>query len=156
MRPRLLLAGTILAVSGLLTAPAGVAAASTSVGDAATSCTGVVQITSLDFTPSSVSPGAAATADLNVRNCTGDRQVTTATWFGRFIGSAAGIPAGCPVLDPLPQPATLAPYGRFHSSVGYLTPESCTAVQLQVTVRIQQGGTVLAQRTATVEIVQGS
>lgn len=154
MRPRLLLAGTVLAAGGLVAVPAGGAAASTPT--AAASCTGIVQITHLDFTPSSVSPGSTATADLNVRNCTSSRQATTATWFGRFIGTGPGIPTGCPALDPLPRPATLDPYGRFHSSVGYLTPVSCTAVRLHITVQIQQGGAVLAQKTADLTIVQGS
>ena len=156
MRTRPLMAGTALAAVGLLAASAGAAQASTSTSHALFSCTGVVQITHLGFTPSSVSPGSTPAADLNLRNCTGVSQSTTATWFGRFIGSSAGIPPGCPALDPLPQPATLAPHGKFHSSVGYQVPVSCTASQLQVTVRIQQGGTVLAQETADLAIIQDS
>ena len=150
MRPRQLMTGMVLAAVGLLAVPANALATS----QVPTSCTGTVQITRLDFTPPSVDPGGASTANLGLRNCTGSRQVTTATWFGRFIGATAGIPTGCPVYDPLPQQAPLDPYGRFRSSVGYLVPGSCTASRLQITVQIQQGGTVLAQQTANLAITQ--
>jgi hypothetical protein len=143
------MAGMILTAGSLLATPA-TGAAKPQTG---TACTGIVQITGLAFTPSSVNPGGTATAGLNARNCTGQRQVATATWLGRFIGSSVGIPAGCPVLDPLPQPVTFAPYGRVRTSVGYQVPASCTAVDLQISVRIQQGGTVLAQQTADLAIV---
>lgn len=154
MRRRLLMAVVVLASAGLLTAPSGVATASTLTSRAHLSCTGIVQITRFAFTPSSVGPGDSSTAYLTARNCTSASQQATATWFGRFVGTGAGIPTGCPVLDPLARPAAFAPYGTVHSSVGYLVPASCTAAQLQITVRIQQSGTVLAQQSANLAIVQ--
>lgn len=150
MRRRSVLAGVVLASVGLVTVPSGVATASTH--QSHLSCTGIVQITRLAFSPSSVSPGDSSTADLTARNCTSASQQTTATWFGRFVGASAGIPTGCPVLDPLPQPATFGPNGTFRSSVGYLVPASCTASQLQITVQIQQSGTILAQQSANLAI----
>ncbi|HEY4455919.1 MAG TPA: hypothetical protein VGN81_16525 [Pseudonocardiaceae bacterium] len=152
MHRRSLLASVTIASVALLTAPSGVAAASPN--QSHHSCTGIVQITRFAFNPSSVSPGDSSTANLSARNCTSASQQTTATWFGRFIGASTGIPTGCPVLDPLPQPATFAPYGTFHSSVGYLVPASCTASQLQITVQIQQSGTVLAQQSTNLAITQ--
>jgi hypothetical protein len=145
------MAGMVLTVVGLLAVPSNALATS----QVSTSCAGTVHITRLEFTPPSVSSGGSSTANLALQNCTGSRQATTATWLGRFIGSSAGIPTGCPVLDPLPQQAALAPYGRFRSAVGYQVPVSCTASQLQITVRIQQGGTILAQQTANLAITQG-
>lgn len=145
---------TASAVLVLLATSSGVATASTLPGRSHLSCTGVVQITRLAFDPSSVAPGDASTANVTARNCTGTSQQTTATWFGRFIGAGTGIPTGCPALDPLPQPTAFAPYGTIHASVGYLVPASCTAAQLQVTVQVQQNGTVLAQRSTDLAIIQ--
>lgn len=154
MRRRLPMTSAVLVSVALLTAPSGVAMASTLTSQSHMSCTGVLQITRLAFTPSSVSPGDSSTANLSARNCTGTSQQATATWFGRFVGAGTGIPTGCPALDPLPQPAAFAPYGGYHSSVGYEVPASCTASQLQITVQVQQSGTVLAQQSATLAITR--
>jgi hypothetical protein len=147
------LAAMVLAPVALAAAPAGIAAASVPPSRAAPSCSGVVQITELAFNPPAVTPGGMSTANLAARNCTGTSQQTTAVWLGRFVGSSGGIPPGCPAVDPLPQPASFAPHGVFRASVGYLVPAGCTANELQVTVEIEQGGTVLAQATADLTII---
>jgi hypothetical protein len=120
---------------------------------APSACVGTVQIDSLTFSPPVGTRGQVATATAAMRNCTGRSQQTTATWLGRFRGSGPGIPAGCPALDPLAQPTTFPPHGRLNGSVGYLVFAGCTATELQVTLRISAaGGTVLAERTATLPI----
>ena len=48
---------------------------------------------------------------------------------------------------------SFAPHGPFRSGVRYLVPATCTATQLQVTVEIEQGGTVLAEATADLTII---
>jgi hypothetical protein len=80
------------------------------------------------------------------------RARTTAVWLGTF-GSGGGIPPGCPAIDPLPEPTAFAPHGQFRSSVSYLVPSGCTSSQLQITVEFEQGGTVLAERTAELAII---
>src|ERR1022692_1400917 len=150
----LLVAAMLMVPAVLAAAPAGLAAgASVPVSHAPASCSGVIQITRLAFTPRAITPGGTSTANLTARNCTGTSQQTTAVWLGRFVGSGVGIPPGCPAIDPLPLSATFAPHGQLRSSVGYLVPSGCTATQLQVTVEIEQGGTVLAERTADLAVI---
>jgi hypothetical protein len=160
LRRSLLAAAMVLVPAGLAAVPAGIAAAgiaaaSVPASHASTRCSGVIQITRLAFTPSAVTPGQMATANLVARNCTGTSQQTSVLWLGRFTGPGGGIPPGCAAIDPLPpQPVTFAPYGQFRSAAGYFVPPSCTATQLQVTVEFEQGATVLTQRTAYLTIVQ--
>ncbi|MFC0437653.1 hypothetical protein [Kutzneria buriramensis] len=145
-----LVAGMVLAALALVAAPANALAA----GPVPPTCTQIVRITGLAFTPPTVAPGGASAANLSLQNCTPGPEVVTATWTGRFVGADGGIPVGCPVLDPLLQKATLGPYGDFHSAVTYTVPGSCAATQLQVTVRIQQDTRILDQRTAALRITQ--
>jgi hypothetical protein len=152
LRRSLLVAAMLLVPAALAAAPATLAAASVPASHAPT-CSGVIQITRLAFTPVVVAPGQTATLQSTARNCTGTSQQTTSVWLGRFVGAAAGIPPGCPAIDPLPRPASFAPHGQLRSSVGYLVPSGCTATQLQVTVEFEQGGTVLAEATADLGII---
>src|ERR1043166_6157599 len=46
------------------------APAGTTLAAAPAACTGIVQVTSFTFSPSSVSPGGRSTATLTVQNCT--------------------------------------------------------------------------------------
>ena len=137
-----LLGLTALAVG----AAVGGAGPATAAGPAA--CTGTVQITGFTFTPATGSPGQTATATLTAQNCTNQPVSATATWSGRFVGAGGGVPAGCPVIDPLARPADFAAGGTITQSTGYLVFSGCTATDLQVTVRITAGGVLLAQQTA--------
>jgi hypothetical protein len=143
----------IIAPVALLLGASGAAAAGVTPGTAApAACSGVLAIRAFAFHPPLVSPGQTSTATVSAVNCTGQSQAVTVIWSGRFIGPSA---PGCPVLDPLAQPATFAPHGTYTAGVGYLALPSCTATQLQVTVKFQgQSGSVLAQATATLTIVQ--
>jgi hypothetical protein len=145
-----LVAGMVLAALAMVAAPAEALAA----GPVPPTCTQIVRIAGLAFTPPSVAPGGASAANLTLQNCTPSPEAVTATWLGRFVGPSGGIPTGCPVLDPLLQKAALGPYGDFHSAVTYTVPASCTATQLQVTVRVQQDTRILDQRTAALRITQ--
>jgi hypothetical protein len=140
----LMMSGVAAAV--LLAVDAGSAAAGPAPARSAAACT--VRISSLTFDPAAVSPGRSSTAQLVARNCTRRQVSALATWSARFVGPDGGFPAGCPVIDPLALPVTLAPHARAASSVGYLVPASCTAASLHLTVRISSGATVLAERSA--------
>lgn len=147
-RRSLLVAALVLVPLAVAAGPVGVAAASGPASHASASCSGVIQITKLAFNPPAVTAGGSSTANLAARNCTGTSQQTTAVWTGSFGGAS-----GCPAIDPVAQEASFAPHGQFKSSVGYLVPVGCTASQLQVTVEIEQGGTVLATATADLTII---
>jgi len=115
-------------------------------------CT-TVAITSLHFHPRAVAPGGSATVRLRARNCTTQAQSATVTWLGRFSDAGGGIPAGCPVIDPLAQPAQFAPRGRIRVHLGFTVPAACTATSLQETARLSgAGGVVFAEQTATLGI----
>jgi hypothetical protein len=113
-----------------------------------------IQITSLVFQPPAVPPGRTSQAIVSAVNCTAVSQQASAEWLGRFVGSAPGVPTGCPVIDPLLQPMNFPPHGRLTGTVGYLVPGSCTATGLVVTVEILQNGKVVTQRSAELTIVR--
>src|SRR6184192_3615323 len=129
-----LMVGMVLAALGLMAAPA-----TTAVADPVPpACTPPVQITDVAFGPPEVTAGDASTATLVLKNCSPDPKPVTATWTGRFLGPSHGIPAGCPVIDPLPQQVTLAPYSELHSALTYTVPWDCRALALVVFVHVQQ------------------
>jgi hypothetical protein len=118
--------------------------------------TQTIQITNLFFQPPAVAPGHSSQAILSAVNCTALPQSASAQWAGRFVGPTPGIPAGCPVIDPIALPMSFPPNGQLTSTIGYLVPASCTATSLVVTVTISQQGTVVAQRSARLAIIQPS
>jgi hypothetical protein len=150
MLRKLIAALAVIAPIGLLVAVgAGPAAAQTRATATQAACSGVVDITHLAFKPSTIPPGGTSTAHLTARNCTGESQNASSTWFGTFTGDNSD----CPVIDPLNQAADFAPYGSVKSKVGYEVPSTCRASDLQITVRISENGTVLAQKTADLTIL---
>lgn len=115
-----------------------------------------IQIRSLAFQPPAVAPGQSAQAVLSAWNCTAVPQNAYAQWTGRFVGAEPGIPAGCPAIDPLLVPMRFPARGLLTTSIGYSVPASCTASELVVGVQIRVGGVVVAQDSATLDIVSVS
>ena len=133
-------------------AAAGEMGAASSAARRRMACT-TLAITSLRFRPRAVARGGSATVRLRARNCTTQAQSATLTWLGRFSDAGGGIPAGCPVIDPLAQPAEFAPRGSFRAHLGFTVPAACTATSLQETARLSgAGGVVFAEQTATLGI----
>lgn len=116
-------------------------------------CSGTIGIDSFAFDPAVVLPGASSDATLTATNCTGMSQSVTETWTGRFTSATGtGVPAGCPVIDPLARPVTFAPHTQVATATSYLVPSGCAASGLTVTVTISQDGTQLAQGSADLVI----
>jgi hypothetical protein len=148
---RILACLTAVAAAGTALLTAGHAAAATTTPP--TTCSGTVWIGGLAFDPPHVAPGGSSTAALTAANCTGATQTVSETWSGSWLSSSAtGIPTGCPAIDPLPRTVTLAPYQKVATATTYLVFPGCTADALRLTVRVSQGGTVLATRTADLVI----
>lgn len=147
----------ILAVATTLAVAAGTLVLGITAATAATAatCTGTVQIDSFAFNPPAVSPGQSSTATVVAENCTGQPIQAFATWMGRYTGSGTGIPAGCPVIDPIQLNLALPANGQASSSLTYSTFAMCGATGLQSTVTITSGGTTLASQTATLTIGSG-
>jgi hypothetical protein len=127
------------------------AAAASSAATPTPSC--VLKITALSFHPRHVAPGGSSVLRVTARNCTHQAQQATLTWLGQFVGPTPGIPAGCPAIDPLAQPADFVPHGTVRASLGYVVFSSCTATSLSVTARLTgASGNPLAERTANLAI----
>lgn len=140
-----LAAGTAASAAQALTSAATPAACAT---------TQTIQISSLVFQPPSVAPGGTSQAIATLLNCTAVTQKAATQWAGRFVNASTSFPPGCPVIDPIQIPVTLAPHATASATVGYLVPGSCTATALIVTVEVLQNGTVVAQRSAQLQIIQ--
>jgi cellulase/cellobiase CelA1 len=144
----------VLAVLTLFTAvglTGGAVASAAGAGSATpAACTGTVQITGMVFSPPSVTAGQGSTVTLTTQNCTSQTQTTSETWFGQFLGSGAGIPAGCPAIDPIALPATYGPNETRTRTFAFSTFASCTAAMLRASVRITNSadGSLLATQTA--------
>ena len=120
-------AAACAAATLVLTGPAAAASAA---------CSTPIQITSLTFDPPQVSAGQSATLTLTAANCTDLPQQAFLMIVARYAGPTGGIPAGCPVIDPLPpQAVTFAPRATFTTTQLERGFSSCTATSLQVTAR---------------------
>ncbi|MEE4542376.1 hypothetical protein V2S66_10430 [Streptomyces sp. V4-01] len=118
-----------------------------------TTCSGVVRIDALAFAPAEIAAGQSSTATLVATNCTGQPQNVSETWAASWVSaSTTGIPAGCPVIDPLSRQATFAPHARAAASTGYLVFAGCTADALRLTVTVSQSGVLLGRASATLLI----
>ena len=113
----------------------------------------VVKISAMGFRPRHVAPGGTSVVRVKAWNCTKQAQTATLTWIGQFVGPGPGLPAGCPVIDPVAQPITVAPRAQFTSSLGFTVFSACTATSLSATARLTDStGSVLAAKTATLII----
>lgn len=97
-----------------------------------------IELNGFAFAPPEVTPGNSATADLITTNCATTTVTTTETWTGQWLPltAAGGIPAGCPVIDPLARSVTYSPGEELAVNTTYLVPVGCQAAELAVTVRI--------------------
>jgi hypothetical protein len=136
----LLLTGPI--ALGLSLAVSGPAAAAgrpdTHAAPLACSTASPLELDGFAFAPPEVTPGNSATADLITTNCSETTLATTETWTGQWLPltAAGGLPAGCPVIDPLARSVTYGPGEELAVNTTYLVPVGCQAAELAVTVRI--------------------
>jgi hypothetical protein len=64
-----------------------------------------IELDGFAFAPPEVTPGNFATADLITTNCTSGTLTTEEEWTGQWLPlTGTGLPAGCPVIDPLIRP----------------------------------------------------
>lgn len=128
-----------------------------SAATAAPACSGVISIGQFAFSPPSVPAGQTSTLSLTAQNCTGQTVQGQIIWFGRYTWAGQGIPPGCPAIDPLAQPYTIAPQGSYtnDSQRGDTIP-GCQATGLQVTAQFTVNGVsgTAAQATASLVITQ--
>jgi hypothetical protein len=154
LRRLLLLAVVTAAVPMAAILAPGAASAAT----AAPACSGTIAIEQFAFNPSSVPAGQRSTLSLVAQNCTNQTLQGQVISFGRYTWPGTGLPPGCPAIDPVSLPFTLAP-GALYTTTGQEgdTFPNCQATGLQATVEfsVSNVGTV-AQATASLVIVQQS
>jgi hypothetical protein len=117
----------------------------------------VIDIEYFAFNPPSVPVGVPSTATLVAQNCTGQILQGDTIWDGRFTWPGGGLPPGCPVIDPIAIPYSMAPGAAYTTEQEYEDPiAGCEATGLQVTVEFTAEGYsgVVAQATATLNIIQ--
>lgn len=148
-------AAALLTASASLALAAGTASAAASATPAVCSTSSVIVIDGFVFNPATVARGQSSAATLAAHNCTGQTQVVSETWYGRYLSATGtGLPAGCPVIDPLERSVTFGPHAAVTSSTTYSTFAGCTASALQVTVSLtSSSGAALGSATATLAIV---
>ncbi|HEY3868213.1 MAG TPA: hypothetical protein VGM10_07670 [Actinocrinis sp.] len=116
-----------------------------------------IELNGFAFAPPEVTPGESSTADLITTNCTNTTLATTEIWTGQWLPavSSGGLPAGCPVIDPLARSVTYAPGQELAENTTYLVPVGCQAAELAVTVRIStSAGASVLTATAYLKIDQ--
>lgn len=151
VRKSLLAASLVLTCAAAVSAVGGAAQAAQAPAAAPAACSSSAQtidLAALTWQPPAVFPGQSSVATATAINCTTVTQTASAEWLGRFVGPGTGLPAGCPVIDPLITSLTLPPGASATSSVGYLVPGGCSATGLIVTVKILQNGVVVSSRSA--------
>ena len=95
----------------------------------------------LDFSPVAVLAGQLSTATLVLQNCTGQAVTGSTTWVSRLTWSGPGLPPGCPVLDPVGFPYSIAPGATATVTLQLGDPvASCLATGLLLTVNVYETG----------------
>lgn len=95
----------------------------------------------LDFSPVAVPPGQLSTATLLLQNCTGQTITGSTTWVSRLTGPGPDLPPGCPALDPVGFPYSIAPGASATATLRLGDPiASCQATGLLLTVNVDETG----------------
>ncbi len=95
----------------------------------------------LDFSPVAVAPGRLSTATLVLQNCTGQTVKGSTTWASRLTGPGPDLPPGCPALDPVGFPYSVAPGATATVTLRLGDPvASCPATGLLLTVNVYETG----------------
>jgi len=143
----------LVRIAALLAMIGGTVVAVSSPAQAACAGTGAAEIVSLTFEPPAVVAGDSVHATVTAQNCTNTALSAGVQWYGRFTGSAGGIPADCIAMDPLIVPLTLPAGGTNSTTLTFSTFASCSATGLEVNVQLRaDSGNVADTRTATVPI----
>lgn len=146
----------LLGVTGVVLLAAILVPRAANAATASPACSGDISISQFAFNPASVPAGQTSTLSLAAQNCTSQTLQGQTIWYGQYTWPGSGIPPGCPAIDPVAIPYTLAP-GALSTTTRLDgdTISGCLATGLQVTVEftVSNVGTV-AQATAGLTIVQ--
>jgi len=123
----------------------------------APSCSGGVSVNQFSFNPVTVNAGQTSAATLVLRNCTSQVITGTTIWAGQYTAFAGQTPPGCPAIDPIAVPYSIAPGGTttVAEQEGDTIP-GCQANGLKSTVNVNVNGVTgtVATAAASLSIVQ--
>ncbi|NUR24692.1 MAG: hypothetical protein HOV83_02375 [Catenulispora sp.] len=152
-RPTSLRMSTGVSVTGV-----GTVATATATLQFAPACTSSeFRVDQLDFSPVAVAPGQLSTATLVLQNCTGQVVAGSTTWVPRLTWSGPGLPPGCPSLDPVGFPYSIAPGAVSTVTLRLGDPvASCLADGLLLVVTVYENGVTdpVATAAANLGIIQ--
>jgi hypothetical protein len=118
------------------------------------SCTNGIAIRQLSFNPPAVPVGQTSTLTLVLANCTNQPIQGSITSYGRYTGAGSGIPPGCPAIDPLSYPYSIAAGGTFtHTEQQGDTFPTCQATGLTWTMNVSVSGVTGTAATASASLV---
>lgn len=141
---------TAVALSGAMLA-AGAAQAAT-----ATPCSGVITIDQSGFSPPSVPAGQLSTLTVVAQSCTDQTLQGQVYWFGTYTAPGGGLAQGCPVIDPVAQPYTIAPQASYTltAQAGDTFP-GCQATGLHITIDFTASTVTGLAAQSTADLVIG-
>jgi len=117
-------------------------------------CTDGIAISQFSFSPPAVQGTQTSTLTLVVQNCGSTAVQGESIVVPKFTGTGSGLPPGCPVLDPLAFPFSLAPGGSATSTQGMGNPiASCQATGMAATANVSLNGVTGTVATATANLV---
>lgn len=145
----LLLALTTVAVlSGAMLAPRTATAAQ------AATCTGGVAVSQFAFNPATIPAGQNSTLTLVLQNCTSQTIQGSNILYGRYTWAGSGIAPGCPAIDPVGYPYTIAPEATYTLSQPWGdTYPTCQATGLTMAVNVNVNGVTGTVATANASLV---
>jgi Cellulose binding domain len=119
------------------------------------SCVNGVAIQQLSFNPPAVPAGQRSTLTLVLANCTNQPIQGGITSYGRYTwAGGSGIPPGCPAIDPISYPYSIAAGGTFtHTEQQGDTFQSCPATGLTWTMNVTVNGVTGTAATASANLV---
>ncbi len=148
-RVLLLAVTTVTVLSGAMLAPGAATAAR------AATCTGGVAVSQFAFNPSSVPPGGSSPLTLVLSNCTSQTIQGSNILYGRYTWAGTGIAPGCPAIDPVGYPYTIAPGATYTLSQPWGdTYPTCQATGLTMTVNVNGATGTVATANASLVIQQ--
>jgi hypothetical protein len=118
-------------------------------------CTNGIAINQFSFSPPSVPVGQTSTLTLVLQNCGSQAIQGSSIWAPQFISTAgAGLPPGCPVLDPVSFSYSMAAGGTSTATLGLGDPiASCIANGILATVNVSVNGVTGTAASATATLV---
>ena len=117
-------------------------------------CSNGIAIKQFSFNPATIPGGQNSTLTLVLQNCTSQTIQGSNILYGRYTWAGSGIAPGCPAIDPVGYPYTIAPGATYTLSQPWGdTFPACQATGLTMTVNVNVNGVTGTVATANASLV---